>query len=308
MLTQSHFSAGNYFVVLHEGDIIPAHEIRSTPLGLEVKTGSVATILDPLVIEAIYPVQDLAIAARPEETNLSAAEQATLLRTLSGVIEIERLARQFTKERGPLPLKLVLYGSASLSLTILPLRVSHDVDVASTSSGFVEFAQAKMRKSRGAVPEFSSSRILGYLGAWESRSASFEGLYGTEFLLLHPLDTMMQKLLRIDETRFGINDQKDICDIIRLLRPSEETLALLLTENPGRYRIPPNKDQARAVARNTAWFLREFLPALSYSDLTQRAEAREEQELRQSGLAPLPARSLRKSTHPPVTPENEPLP
>jgi hypothetical protein len=199
------------------------------------------------------------------------------------------LLEEFNEKKstpGVFGFRLVLFGSASLCVTVLPGRLSHDVDIA-CSREFADFCEHLPRKSRGAVPEFVPARVLGYLGSWDERSSSLTGMNGAEILVLHPLDTVMQKLLRSDIQRFDTNDKDDIERVLGKLRPSQELLLNLLTENTARYRIPPQKEQAEAVRRNTEWFLQRFLPQMSYQDVVTESENREDAEMERYGFRPL---------------------
>ena len=280
---------GHFIVLLTEGDVIPANEIVARPDAIEIVASGIQTSVDPLQLKAIY---ELSVPSTPEQIMNTAAtpeERECLCRALCGVIEVEGLVGDFLNQKSTSlasGLRLVLFGSTSLCLSVLPDRLSHDVDFA-CSHDFVAFCESRQRKSRGAVPEFVSSRILSYLGAWDERSSSITGMKGTEILLLHPLDTVTQKLLRIDPARFETNDRDDIARVLGRLRPSADLLLNLLTENPARYRIPQEKEQAAAVRRNTQWFLNEFLPELTYEGIVAESERREDAEMTRYGFRPL---------------------
>ena len=304
---------GHMIVLLVEGDILPAQSIKATHKGMEIKSGSIATTVDPLSLSSILEV-------KPTQTFtdlLDAQEKFTkdaLSRTLCGVLEIEELTKAYARDTGlkPNSLKIIIFGSGSLSLTILPKRVSHDVDAA-VPSQFMAFCEQKMRKSHGAKPEFSSPRLLQDLGAWEERASTIEGLSHTTFLIPHPLDTVMQKLLRTDATRFETNDKPDIRDILERLNPDKETLIGLLTENPARYRIPKDKEQAQAIVRNTNWFTKEFLPEHNAQSIAKLADETEEELLEKGGyipsisirVAPQKNRRLKDLLHPKDPPGTE---
>lgn len=281
-------------VILTLGDVIPAQKAKAVPNGIELTSGSLKTIVDPLAIESIHILKLGDTFSKIANEGKSPEVNTAIARTLCGVIEIEQLAASYNKEKGTgaaKNLNLIIFGSASLAMTILPSRVSHDVDTVGPSD-FIRYCEEKTRRSHGAIPEFSSVRLLNYLGAWQERASSLEGIYGTKFTVLHPLDTVMQKLLRADKERFEKNDQPDIKRIVEILHPDQQTLTELLTENPARYRIPPEKIQGKAVRNNTSWFLSQFLPHINLETLITEAEKREEEVLEKYGFIPLkPIRS-----------------
>ena len=98
------------------------------------------------------------------------------------------------------------------------------------------------------------------------------GYKGTEFLVLHPLDTVTQKLLRISEEKFEIKDKPDIKAILTRLGTPEDSLRSILTENALRYYPNPlGKDEQNiAVERNTRWFCKNFLTC-NYEELVKQA-------------------------------------
>ncbi len=276
---------GSLIVILVEGDTIPAQRIKATHKGFEILSGILITTVDPLNVRLILELKPKGSFAEIAESPQDSQVKEAIARTLCGVLEIEKLVDEYNEEMAlrPNTLKVVIFGSASLALTVLPERVSHDVDTVGPAD-FVRFCESRMRKSRGATPEFSSSRLLQYLGDWEERASRLEGINGVIFHIFHPLDTLMQKLLRVDEERFSINDIPDIEKILTELNPSEETLLQLLTENPARYRIPDSKPQGQAIRRNTNWFTDRFLPAHNLDSIKEMAERLEEESLEKYGF------------------------
>lgn len=278
---------GQFIVSLSEGDIIPVTSVLVNVDSITLESNGVQTKIDPLMLKNIYEVSP---STSPEDI-LSRAEtneeHITLTKTLCGVLELEDLLRKFYEDTKTVPQKIALFGSSSLTLTILPGRSSHDVDVA-TSSKFSEFCQTRGGKSHGNYAEVSSLHLLNYLGQWEERASGLRGVGGTQMLLLHPLDTVMQKLLRRDQNRFKTNDIPDIEKVLDTLRPTQETLQFLLTENPSRYRIPKHKEQWLAIEKNTTWFLNRFLKGITLKDISELSEKKEEQYLVEKGFAPNP--------------------
>lgn len=286
---------GQLIVTLTEGDIIPATCVRAEVATIAVENGPISTKVDPLMLKQIYEITAETSAEQLIANAESEEERNTLTKTLCGVLEIEHLLRKYHEETKLTPQRIAIFGSSSLTLTILPGRTSHDVDAA-TRGEFAKFCETRTGKSHGNQAEISSLHLLNYLGQWEERASELTGILGTHLLLLHPLDTIMQKLLRIDQNRFESNDKPDITKILEILNPTEEVLVFLLTENANRYRIPASKAQGQAVGRNTTWFLDTFLRGAKLDDIMATAEAQEEQYLREKGLAPLalPKQSLQK--------------
>ena len=99
------------------------------------------------------------------------------------------------------------------------------------------------------------------------------GYRRTKFDVMHPLDTVMQKLLRMNEEKFVEKDVPDIRAVIERFQPPAATLMHLLTENPARYyKAPLGRDHQReAVERNTSRFLGSFISDCSYEELVRRA-------------------------------------
>jgi hypothetical protein len=278
---------GQLIVTLTEGDIIPATCLRAGAESIIIETGKVQTKVDPLIVDKVYEInpdtspEELLAKAKTDE------EKITLSKTLCGLLEVEHLIEKFSKETNLVPQKIAIFGSGGLTLTILPGRASHDIAIA-TRDQFASFCETIAIKSHGNIAEISSFALLKYLGNWEERASELKGILGTQLLVLHPLDTVMQKLLRINEDRFNINDKKDIAKILEVLSPSQDTLKFLLTENPNRYRIPTEKPQSQAIKRNTEWFLDNFLKNTSFKEIVTSSELNEENYLIGKGLAPLP--------------------
>jgi hypothetical protein len=118
------------------------------------------------------------------------------------------------------------------------------------------------------------------------RSGQLLGVKGVQFLLVHPLDTISQKLLRVSEIVFETKDKKDISDTLEILNPSKSVLIGILSENPARFRFPDVHSLKKASERNMSWFLKNFLPGTSLEALREEAERKEAEALASAGLAP----------------------
>src|ERR1035437_1489181 len=119
---------GNFIVTLVEGDIIPAHLIKSTDKGVLVEGAEISVTLDPISIDEIIQLD--------REGNLEKIKETGYCKAIAGLLEIEKLAEKFYEETGAKELRLVIFGSGSLSLSILPNRISHDIDGSARNSNF----------------------------------------------------------------------------------------------------------------------------------------------------------------------------
>lgn len=289
------FLQGQFIVTLTEGDIIPAQEIRAETEYIEISNQNLKTQIDYFMLHSIYEVDENTtleeILSRPQ----SQEEKNNLTHVLSGVLEIESLLKEFKSSHPHTRQKIAIFGSASLILTIYPGRVSHDTDVALTSDFFM-FCQEKKRKSRGTTLEFSPISLLNHLGRWEERSSHLTLLENHEILILHPLDTIFQKLLRLDSDRFHTNDKPDITKVIQTLNPSKKTLETLFTENHILYESPETSFQNKAFKNNLEWFLSEFCPELTYENLAKTAINQHVDLMVELGFypKPLPTQDLNK--------------
>lgn len=296
---------GNFLVVLTEGDIIPASGIAPCPDGIKITSGETSTTVFTEMLAGIYPLQETGKLSDLYRQAISKDDKSALTNTLCGVLELTQLIKIFQEEQKknnpslpPSRLRLTLFGSASLALTLLPQRVSHDIDVTAPVR-FAEFCQKMRPRSRGAELELLPPRLLQYLGEWESRAGILDT--GNAIIhLIHPLDTVMQKLLRTDKARFNHNDKKDISATLEKLNPPRETLLFLLTENPSRFRRAIDKEIVEAIKRNTTWFLDTFIGKMTYKELVSEANAQERDMLetygmistKPSGIQPIPDRKL----------------
>ena len=106
----------------------------------------------------------------------------------------------------------------------------------------------------------------------------------------YPLDTAVQKLLRIKSTydKFEKKDKGDIVKIMAALNPSKEHILDLLTENHFRYIEPAvepgNRGRAQllqydSIKANTTWFLSQYLTECPFEEIRKLTFDRRDAEL-----------------------------
>ena len=129
-----------FFLIDNQNQITRIKGLVITAEGIATPRGS----KNPLFLEGIYEAEE------PKTLTPSQREAALVEITL---VQIEYLARRFLKERklsNEQLGRITIYGSSSLTLTILPNRISHDVDVA-VSKDFREFIDAACSNERPAL-------------------------------------------------------------------------------------------------------------------------------------------------------------
>jgi hypothetical protein len=211
---------------------------------------------------------------------------------LSTVIALERMMADFAKSRGlsaadaAVHGKVVIFGSGSLALTLLPDVSTNDLDTI-VGEALAQFINGEARECDIAV-ELLDERLLALLGAWATRTCELIGPLGFSLRLVHPLDTVMQKLLRYDAQIFAQRDAGHIEAVLNRLAPARDTLIDLLTENPTRYARLPGRfsSQTEAVERNTRWFLQTYLPDLTLDEIVRRAGDRAVEATVRAGFLP----------------------
>jgi hypothetical protein len=178
--------------------------------------------------------------------------------------------------------QLVITGSSTLSLTILPGRVSHDLDLA-TQEDFKQFCWKKSQKQEIAgefrlleINAGPASYLLKHITGWETRASYLTGSKSNiEFAILHPLDTLSQKLLRADASTFEEKDKPDIIEILKKIQPDEKTLTEILIQGASRY-YDPNPQLKKAAKNNTQWLLKNYFPHISFNLDILRVAKKEE--------------------------------
>ena len=279
-----------FFLIENQNQITRINRLVITGEGIATPRGS----KNPLFLEGIYE------AEAPKTLTASQREAALVEITL---VQIEYLAQRFLKERKLSQEKLgaiTIYGSSSLTLTILPNRISHDVDVA-VSKDFREFIDAVCANERPALGQLEINTanpiVLRFCGNYHQRSRKLTGSKQGELIpieVLHPLDTLSQKLLRIPLDVFQQKDIPDIDKILRKLKPKRETLVRLLRESFERYTTAAPDEMRKAAGRNTRWLFKTyFTPIDIRGEVVKPAIAVFTKELRRVDLLPPSPRRLK---------------
>lgn len=265
---------GNHIVVLNNQMVLAANAIEATVEGAVLRLGGIESRVAIKEIATIYKTGSI------DEFPIDPAILSTLA-TLEGGI------RKYESSGGRRS-SYTICGGVSLALTIIPSRTTEDIDIIAREP-IEDFLERESMHWDYAV-EFLDESVLGLMGNWRSRTSTAVGPTGISFQLMHPLDTIMQKLLRWSGKDFAERDWPDIEKIVDSIKPSEESLKKLLIENPYRYNKAsgPMTVATDAIERNTREFLEGFLPDLPYERLPQLAYANLENKLGHAYLRPLP--------------------
>jgi len=250
------------------GDIYAADRLKVTQEGAQIFLGPIQTgTVSPAELKAIHQLEGTA------SLDLS-TEQSKIAATF---LVLENLIEQYSATKGITPSSFThhhafcIFGSCSLALTLLPERTSEDIDLIGPEE-FVDYINEIDAPYTELSIEVLPPTLNQLLGNWRERTTKMLAYKGTEFLVLHPLDTLSQKLLRFSEEKFETKDKPDIIALLARLGTPRETLKYILTENALRYYPNPlGKDaQNIAVERNTRWFCQQFLDC-SYEDIVKAA-------------------------------------
>lgn len=243
-----------FFLIDNQDQTTRISRLVITAEGIATPRGS----KNPLFFQGIYEAEE------PKALTPSQREVALVEITL---VQIEYLAQRFLKERKLSTEQLgeiTIYGSSSLTLTILPNRISHDVDVA-VSKDFREYIDAVCSNERPALGQLEINTanpiVLRFCGNYHQRSRKLTGSKRGDLVpieVLHPLDTLGQKLLRIPLEVFQQKDVPDIDQILRKLKPKRETLVRLLRESFERYTTAAPDEMRKAAGRNTRWLFKTY--------------------------------------------------
>ena len=275
------------FVVESADMVYAADRLEAKELGIQLGLGGIDIGL--VKVEELQRVIDVK-SRRPRMSDLTAAK------FLSGLKALTRGISEFTKEKNiqEMP-EITIFGSTALMLTVLPCRTSDDIDIVG-SPEFFEFMEGK-NLSNVHVQVLPTS-IMQLMGNWGDRVCSLDA-GGIKLQIIHPMDTVMQKLMRLDETEFAMKDLPDIRRIVEHFHPSEDTITKLLCENPYRYYNAPFGAglESAAISRNTKAFLGEFYPNLDYVSIVKSAVSTHEghQEKVSACLPALPNQTLEES-------------
>lgn len=275
------FQEGHFFLAIDNTFVVKARRIESTPNGLSIDGGKHNIPLDKLThIWQVGANQSLPLGVLEEKTKIG----GSLLDLELSMTEYERKTGNPPFGRGDEP---VIFGATSLALSILDERVSDDIDVA-LAPEFLKWREANWPFEGPAFLDTPNiDGLFVEMGRWNRRCSRVTGMAGYIFRILHPLDTVVQKLLRRDQEVFEVKDKEDITLILAALHPSDETLVSLLTENPARYRKPAvavrsHRRNYDTVIANTNWFLQTFLPGRTVKQIADLAE-----QLHEANLGPL---------------------
>jgi len=281
-------SGASFIVTLSDGQLIRAKRLQATSFGIEIATeGDLKTVVSPRSIQHLFregPKQSVTLETVAYERGAIAL----------GLIEVEHLllnylASEKTPDRGSLRQEIVLFGSSSLALSVLPARTSHGIDLAAADR-FVVYANERLPHSRNPKHidlEFCPRWLLRHCGEWEERCSLLVGDSGVQFKVVHPLDTVSQKLLRIPEVIFEEKDKEDIHQIVSLLNPDRETVIRLLQEGSSRFSLL-EKNISEAVQRNTKWFIDTFSFNIDLeNDVIKPVRVSERHELERLHLRPV---------------------
>jgi hypothetical protein len=263
---------GNHILVLKNQIVMAANEIEATPIDAIVRLGGTESHVELGDIAAIYETGAI------DKFPIDPAILSTLATLEAGIRNYER--------SGGRHCAYTICGGVSLALTLIPNRTTEDIDVVAREP--IEEFLSKEKLHWDYSVEFIDETTLAPMGNWRSRTSVAVGPMGLEFQLMHPLDTIMQKLLRWSARDFAEKDWPDIGKIIEAINPSGETLTKLLTENSFRYNkaTGPMTIATDAIERNTRAFLEEYLPDVTYEKLSQLAFNKLESNLGSASLRP----------------------
>jgi len=279
--------AGNHIVILGNQMVLAAQEIEPLTDGVLIRFRGTEVQVRTGDIARIYAT------GRINQFPIDPGILSTLATLEKGIAAYEAAGG----EQG----RYTLCGASALALTIVPNRSTMDIDIV-TLQPLDEFLSGKNEFHWDMEVEFMDEGLLRMMGDWSTRTSSAKGPLGREFRIMHPLDTMMQKMLRWDSERFEQKDMPDIDAIIAVLHPSSETLRAMLCENPFRYAKAsgPLAIATDAIEANTRRFLSRHLSNVSYESILIEAHERFAKKIVRSNLsiAPLTDVDLRTKITP----------
>ncbi len=123
----------------------------------------------------------------------------------------------------------VIFRSAAITFGVDIQRNSEDIDYV-VSEAFLAWAESRRKHDTDLAVDLADEAIFNLCGKWRERTCFLQGLLETRFRLLHPMDVVMQKLLRRDPIEFEEKGIPDIQVILDKLRPTSEALMGLLTK------------------------------------------------------------------------------
>ncbi len=266
---------GNHIVILKSQMVLAAQEIE--PLADDVLVRFRGTEIRVRVEEIVK----IYATGKINQFPIDPGVLSTLATLEKGIADYEAAGG----EQG----RYTLCGASALALTIIPNRSTNDVDIV-TAQPLDEFLSGKEEFHWDMEVEFMDEGLLRLMGDWGTRTSSAKGPMGREFRIMHPLDTMMQKMLRWDTERFEAKDMPDIDAIIEALHPSSETLRGMLCENPFRYAKAsgPLAIATDAIESNTRLFLSRHLPSVSYESILVEASQKFAKKMERANLSLTP--------------------
>lgn len=266
---------GNHIVILKNQMVLAAQEIEPLPEGVLIRFRGTEVQVRTGDIARLYATGNI------NQFPIDPGVLSTLATLEKGIADYEAAGG----EKG----RYTLCGASALALTIIPNRSTSDLDVV-TVQPLDEFLAGKEDLHWDMEVEFMDEGLLRLMGDWAMRTSSAKGPMGREFRIMHPLDTMMQKMLRWDTERFEAKDMPDIDAIIEALHPGSETLRALLCENPFRYAKAsgPLSIATDAVESNTRFFLSRHLPSVSYESIIVEASQKFAKQMQRANLSLTP--------------------
>jgi hypothetical protein len=278
---------GPITVLLKDGTILKAHRVVPTAEGIETRDEDDQP-------NAVLDAYQLDVVLTGNEPTIEAAGERNFIAAL--LLKIEHVVKDWEKFRQSDPKfayrfphisKLTIFGSGSLNLTLLPDRVSHDLDIITDDRSWQYLNDQIRTLSSGKVTvNLHTDNLLDHVKGWENRAAHLIGAGGLLFQVVHPLDTLSQKLLRESEEQFRTKDEADIQRILAVLRPPEDVLIKLLRSGYQRFFDPVNAVSAK---RNTESFLKKYLPNIDLQkDIIDVAIQKKRRSLEITGLSERP--------------------
>lgn len=247
---------GLFNLVGHNGFIYAADSITVTPEGLKLTLNNLECgIVNADELQKVFKI----------ENRSTRIEDISVLQLVTTFNAVDAAIKELQRTKAATKPEIIIFGATSLALTILPTRVSEDIDLI-TSEDLVEiFADNQFSNT---PIEVLDSNITQDLGDWRSRTCKLSGA-GANYNIMHPLDTLSQKLLRSNETIFLEKDMPDIREIVKYFNPSIETIETILKENPTRFisqHFGDRLDKETSI-QNTNTFLTECYPEIDFNNL-----------------------------------------
>ncbi len=243
-------------------------------------------------LETSFPIGQVAqILSVSRTSQLQDVAQANEF--AAGILRLEALIADYGKAKPHSAgrLEIAIFGAASLALTVLPGTSTGDIDLLANTD-FIRFLDQRRSETNLGFDILPPSFMV-YLGNWRERASRLTGYSGTEFLVFHPMDTVAQKLLRVQADKFAAKDWPEITSVMSIFRPTEESLVTLLTENVARFRMADEVEEA-AMQRNTTQFVQQYLSGWTYERLRAEAMARRTRERRSAGFEAMPGLDMPK--------------